>query len=326
MIGLSTGIEWRIDPDPADWDSALAALGGHPLQSALWGNARRHVDGICDHRLMALRAGSPLYMIRFEERRVPLLGRVAWAPRGPTEEAPGGADEIPAAVRASLKGSGIALLITDPWRRADREGMQPTTQRSLPRTIWIDVGGGKEQVWNSLDSRFRQGFRRGQRSGLTVKTTRSPQDIKEFFALCDDISQVKGFRLPASLALMQHLLRQAPTSDIECQLFVARHDDQLAAGVFIIRCGRSTHFFWGGTDRESSKERAGEAVHWAAIKWAIECGCRIHDLEGIDPEGNPGVYAFKKKMGGAEITLAGKNYYSLDHRGRLLAWLDASFR
>ena len=78
--GLPTEIEWRKDPDPADWDSALARLGGHPLQSALWGTARKAIDGFQESRWMALKGGAPVYLIRYEERPVPALGKIAWVP------------------------------------------------------------------------------------------------------------------------------------------------------------------------------------------------------------------------------------------------------
>jgi lipid II:glycine glycyltransferase (peptidoglycan interpeptide bridge formation enzyme) len=86
------------------------------------------------------------------------------------------------------------------------------------------------------------------------------------------------------------------------------------------------HQIWGAMDRELRQERVGEAVQWAAMNWAFERGCTRYDLEGIDPAGNPSVYAFKKRLGGNETTLAGKEYYPLGFRGRLLAWIDYGFR
>jgi lipid II:glycine glycyltransferase (peptidoglycan interpeptide bridge formation enzyme) len=46
-------------------------------------------------------------------------------------------------------------------------------------------------------------------------------------------------------------------------------------------------------------------LQWAAIQKAKALGCQWYDLGGIDPEGNPGVYNFKKRMGGKEIILPG---------------------
>jgi lipid II:glycine glycyltransferase (peptidoglycan interpeptide bridge formation enzyme) len=66
----------------------------------------------------------------------------------------------------------------------------------------------------------------------------------------------------------------------------------------------------------------GEALHWSIIDWAIEKGLSLYDLEGIDRKRNPGTFAFKKKMGGREVILAGKNYHSLSGLGRAVAVID----
>jgi hypothetical protein len=316
-------IEWRQDPDAETWDAALANLGGHPLQSALWGDARRAVDGIRDQRWMALRAGNPVWMVRLEERVIPFLGRVAWAPRGPTGQPFARGDQLPDPVSEALKGAGIVLAITDPWQKLTEDANGRGRPGCRPQTIWIDVGAGRDQVWNGLNKRFRQAIRRGQRPGNVTETATSAQDVARFFGLCEAISHVKGFRLPGSLPLMLRLLQQQGACDVEARLFVTRRSGRVSAGVFIIRCGRSTHFFWGGTDREHSKEGVGETAHWAAIEWSLANRCRVHDLEGIDPKRNPGVHFFKRKMGGAEVTLGGRQYHPLSRRGQLVAWLDA---
>jgi hypothetical protein len=60
----------------------LAALDGHPLQSAAWGDARRAVEGIEELRLAAFIGDEPVLLARVELR--PVLGeRGGWVPRGP---------------------------------------------------------------------------------------------------------------------------------------------------------------------------------------------------------------------------------------------------
>ena len=81
----SLKLHWRNNIPSSEWDSALASLGGHPLQSALWGNAKFHVEGISDERWIAFRGVTPVWMVRVEKRQIPLIGTVGWAPRGPAE-------------------------------------------------------------------------------------------------------------------------------------------------------------------------------------------------------------------------------------------------
>src|SRR5262249_55174154 len=81
-------ILWREEKDRVAWDRELARLGGHPVQSALWGDARRAAEGIEDHRFVAERHSATLLMARMEFRRIPLVGgRVGWIPRGPAGNA-----------------------------------------------------------------------------------------------------------------------------------------------------------------------------------------------------------------------------------------------
>ena len=185
-------IEWHENVHPAEWDSAVAALRGHPLQSALWGSARRAADGIQDHRWMAMRQGQPIWMVRIEERRVPGLGCIAWAPKGPTGDLPGSTECLPPALTERLKGLGSTLLVTDPWKDVSTETADLANRSALPKTIWIDMGAGRDFVWNNLEKQWRYGVRRAERLGVVVETTRSISDIENFYALCTNISQSQG--------------------------------------------------------------------------------------------------------------------------------------
>ena len=324
MVGGDGAIEWRSDVAPPIWDAALATLGGHPLQSALWGEARRAADGIRDHRLMALRDGQPVWMIRYEERHVGPLGCIAWAPRGPTTLLPPGTDgSVAAPLAARLKRSGICLLITDKWCRAAATEVG-SRARPKPRTFWVDLAQGRNAVWQRLDKQWRYGVGKARRSGVTVVRTGSEADLRAFFALCVEVSRLKGFRLPGSLLLMRSLLAPDRQGAVEAQMFLARYQDRVGAGAFVLRCGRSVHYMWGGMDRMFARERVGEAVHWSIIEWALENGCTVYDLEGFDDYQNPGTYAFKKKMGGEPVTLVGREYRPLSIKGALVARLDAS--
>ena len=242
-------IEWLQNPDAADWDTELANLGGHPLQSALWGKARRAVDGINDQRWMALQGGKPIWMIRFEERRVPMLGGIAWAPRGPARQLLEQDHALLEPLRETLVKRGMMLVITDPWQRTADNTNVYREAGWRPRTIWIDVSAGRDHVWNGLHKRFKQSIRRSQRAGVTIESATLAEDVERFFALCTEISNFKGFKLPGSLPLMLWLLENGRSGSVESRLFIARRTGRLSAGVFLLRCGKSTHFFWGGTLR-----------------------------------------------------------------------------
>lgn len=54
------------------------------------------------------------------------------------------------------------------------------------------------------------------------------------------------------------------------------------------------------------------------IQVAKEMGCRWYDFGGVVPEKNPGVYRFKKRMGGEDVTVPGPFEYYPDGFRRML--------
>lgn len=307
---------WETDMPSSAWDQALAGLGGHPLQSALWGDARSAVDGISDQRWMAVDSGgSPLLMARIESRPVRAVGKVAWIPRGPVSAKRIPAQSIHREFLDRLREAGYLLCVDDAypvraWCADAGSPLLPT-----PRTILIDLTIGKEALMANLQSQWRAGVRTAERAGVRIDRARNAEDIAKFYAMCAALSEKKGFALPGSEALMRVLCSVGPGQDSEAVLFLARYRNQIAAGAIVIRCGSSVHYMWGASDRSYARQRPGEAVQWGVIEWALEQGCRTYELEGVAPETNPGVYEFKRKMGGKEVELPGKRAYSLGLRG-----------
>ena len=307
------------DLSSAEWDRALVDVGGHPWQSAHWGDARREVDGIVDHRWLLRNGREIVQMLRFEERRIPGLGKVAWIPRGPTATGETAVSPVLSPpLRDCLKRQGFILAVTNPWRRA------PANKADVPDprcalTMWLDLTLGKDQLWCNLSQQWRRNVGLARRENVVVETTRDPELIAEYFELCSRISQMKQFELRTSPKLIQRLVSRQTVDAVEARLFLARCDNRVAAGALAFRCGNSIHYFGGASDRAFTRQRPGEAVHWGVVEWGLGLGCRRYDLEGIDPLGNPGTYSFKKKMGGEEVALMRRQVQPLDLKGQILA-------
>lgn len=316
-------LAWEKDPSPEAWNRALAQLGGHPLQSYLWGDARRTVDGIAQHRWLARHAGEPVWMIRVEERGV--LGcKIAWAPRGPTGRTAQMSLSVPTGFEERLKAEGFSLLVCDPWVNiGDDPALRPADAVwPRPQTIWLDLSVGRDVLFKKCHTQMRKGVRRAARAGVRVETTADPQQIREFVALCGSISKKKGFALRMTSGLIEFLLRQAGNEkDVQAVQFVAVKDGKIGSGLLVLRVGENVHQIYGGTDRDMRQDRVGEACQWGVIEWAIERGCTHYDLEGIDPVNNPTVYEFKKRLGGKEVTLCGHVHYPLTVSARAMARL-----
>jgi hypothetical protein len=304
--------------DSAEWDALIAAAGSHPLQSALWGDARREADGIVDLRLARSNPGGTATLVRMELRSIPLLGgRVGWIPRGPAGT---NIDKSLLVHIGEANGRMPFVVVTDSWREGATD--VPSEPTGAPETIWVDLAPGKAELWGNLDKRVRYAIQRARKAKVVFERSRAPQDRDDFFALLEKISGSKGFDLPISKGLVDRLLSASEETPVAAHLFVARIEGSLAAAALMLKCGTSIHYLAGGTDRRFAKEQVGEALQWTTIEWAIDNGATLYDMEGIDRAQNPGTYAFKKKMGGREVALLGKQYYAPSLTGRALVALD----
>ncbi len=305
----SSSIEWKSNFSPNEWDTLLAEIGGHPLQSALWGNARKEIEGIEDQRWAACQNGKPIGLIRFELRGVGPIKKVAWIPQGPANPH---WKEIEQAFFAQLKDSGFMICVTMAWERLNADN-------AARHTIWIDLSVGKENLWSNLDKQWRYGVRSAEKRNVHVECTVLEQSVTEFFSLCQQISDTKKFSLKGSVDFLLYLLKNGTHTGVKAFLFVAKVSGEICGGAYILRSGENLHYMWGGVDRNYSKERVGELLQWKVIEWGCNHGCKLYDLEGIDEINNPGVAAFKKKMGGEIIGLPGREIFPLSYSGKLLA-------
>ena len=290
----------------------MARMDAHPLQSALWGNARHKVDGIPQLQLAChVDSGVVSGLARIEIRTAPFVGKIAWVPKGPVLPANHESTAI-AALCAELKRRGFIACITNRYVVSDSE------KPGQPRTIWLDLTQGLDALSQALDSQWRYGARRALREGVAVRVTTDSTDVSAFYALCNALSETKGFSLPGSEALMQELIRSSsPTAAVGMTLYVSEVDGVIAGGALVAKSGRHLHYFWGASDRRFSKYRVSEAVQWQVIQDGVALGMTRYDLEGIHPKGNQGVSEFKRKMGGRKVTMQGMEATPLSWVGRV---------
>jgi lipid II:glycine glycyltransferase (peptidoglycan interpeptide bridge formation enzyme) len=66
--------------------------------------------------------------------------------------------------------------------------------------------------------------------------------------------------------------------------------------------GDSGIYLLGATSDDGLNARGAYLLQWTMIQWLKENGFKWYDLGGIDPQGNPGVYSFKKGLSGADMS------------------------
>lgn len=313
---------WIKDPAPEVWDEALARLGGHPLQSTAWGEARRIADTIPDVRLMALSEGQPIWLMRYEIRRIAPFIAMAWAPRGPISSTLSHGHAWPPGLVDHLKASGVCCAVAEPQVVLDAQHKVHARART---TIWVDLTPSEDDLFAKTDKKWRNAVRRAEKDGLRIFETTRTEDIDAAFDLMALTADTKQFRLPLRRSMLHALIARS-NDHVRSSLYLALKGEDLISMAFTMSCGRSTHYIAGATRRNTPVIGAAEALQWHIMRSARASDATRYDLEGIDETANPGTAAFKKKMGGEIVRFAEPISVSAGPIGALTTGLFRCYR
>ncbi len=302
--------------DAAHWDALVAAHGGGPLQTALWGDARAASDGTASERLILARDATPALFARVEVRRHPLAGKIAWIPQGPVYVDPGLAFDASVELKARLRRRGYHVCFENPCPVAPpRYGEQGQAVGEAATTSIVDLTPGEAALWTRLGPDFRNQVRAAQRHGCEVRANLDEATVARFVAECERHSAARGYRHQGDLALVRRLLQSADDAPVRARLFCASREGQFGGGILVMVVGATMQLMQSATVR--GKRSPTRLLHWEAMRSAIAAGVARYDLGGVDSATNAGVAAFKRELRGTIVTLPPIRGSALDLRGRV---------
>jgi lipid II:glycine glycyltransferase (peptidoglycan interpeptide bridge formation enzyme) len=310
-----------FDDRPA-WDAFVrASPHGHLFQTWAWGDLQ---DGLGGRPVRIAAAGAQglsgcLQMLVFESTS----RTFAYVPRGPVADP---ADtrivgQLIDAARGQAAAAGCTLLRVEPqWayddavaRAFDARGFARARQFIMPRrTLLVDLPPALDDVWAGFRSNTRNRIRLATKLGVEVRIGRA-EDMSVFVGLFEETVARHGLRR-ASTGTFDLAWRHFGARD-EMRLFLARHDGVDLSGIVVFIGGPTATYLWGGSAGSESARRLNpnQLLHWTAMQWAHERGCRTYDLFGIpdhDAEtleaeygrqtgGMWNLYRFKRGFGGS---------------------------
>ena len=307
---------WKIiENEPSEvWDERLATFGGHPLQSALWGDARAKAEGNPHERLLVEHDGRTVLQARIEARHHKLAGKIAWIPQGPLYLYSEIAFAAHLQLKAALKARGYQVYFEDP-----RDPIPPRYREhgvcigGPSQTIIVDLSVGPEALWRELSANWRNEIRGALKKGICVREVDDDESISRFVAVCAALGKTKGFRFQGSAELVSHLLRERNSPQVTAKLYAASLAGEFLGGLFVFIVGASMQNIWNVVVRSGGGSN--RLLQWTAMKAASDAKVTRYDLGGIDPIVNPGVYKFKRALTGPVVTFPPIRGAALSLRG-----------
>ena len=317
-----------LGPDRRAEFDACVTVARQPefLQTWGWGDLK-NATGWRAHRLLVPGPdGAWLGACSVLERRLPGLGPLLYAPRGPIVDWDDAA-AVPAVLTAlglfARSRRAIALKL-DPgvpavhagcaealgrhgWRRLSAgpsfESVQPRFHMQLPLQ-----GRTEDDLLAGMHPKTRYNIRLAERRGVRVRAG-GAADIDPFYAVLEETARRDRF-LVRGRPYFAAMWRTCLAAGLGW-LLLAEADGQLLAGAIIFRLGNTAWYLYGASANHRRELMPAYAVQWEAIRRARAAGCTLYDFRGVSgdlDEANPlyGLYRFKRGFGAELVEFVGE--------------------
>jgi hypothetical protein len=275
---------------------------------------------------MVLRKGSePVAAAQARLLRLPWIkagiAYVLWGPMWRRKGTGGDVEVFRQAVRAlrselSTK-RGLALrlnllafmgLDNDLCRILAEEGYHPYQEASNRRTLIMDLKASIEDLRAGQHPMWRNHLNRAERKGLELEFGEKESMFDEIAPIYREMANRKGLAFLNDIEHLKKVQKDLPAS-IKLKVILCRQEGLVCAGGIFSVIGSTGLYLTGATADRGMKTYGSYMVHWSFIKWLKQNGFLYYDLNGINPEINPGTYQFKRQLAGKsgmEVEMLGK--------------------
>lgn len=227
--------------------------------------------------------------VAFMEQSIPLLGKVWYAPKGPSTTSLDDLRDIIAELIPFAKSQGVFTIKIEPELPHETDMAQLVTDYGLIKTkpiqynyatVLVDLSPSLDDILMSFNQKGRHALRRAERDGVTVEAVELTDDnIQAMYQLLHETAVGSGFAIRPPEYYHSFYRRYGDNG----QLFLARFDGQVVAGAFAMVQGQKSMYKDGASVRNRPAYGASHLLQWHVIQWAKAKGSLEHDLAGAPP-------------------------------------------
>ncbi len=178
--------------------------------------------------------------------------------------------------------------------------LEPLVADNIYRTFVLDLGPALEELRKSLDRKWRNMLSRAEGNNLKVLAGNGSEEYKTFCQIYKNMRKRKEFDTTVDVEEFGRIQKDLAEPH-RMQVLICEDSGIPVAGLVASAMGDSAIYLLGATSDEGLNSKGAYLLQWVLIRWLKEKGVRWYDLGGIDPEGNPGVYHFKRGLSGLDV-------------------------
>lgn len=230
---------------------------------------------------------SDMCAIAIIEKRIPLLGKIWYAPKGPNVESSAQLKDLLAELTPFAKANGVFSLKIEPELDHTTDMSDLGLIKTKPiqynyATVLVDLRPSLDDIMKHLNQKGRHAIHRAERDGVTIERVKaSDENCDVMYSLFLATAAGAGFAIRPPEYYKEFYRRYEEAGN--GQLFFAYHENRVIAGAFAMTLGAKSMYKDGTSIRERTTYGASHLLQWEVIKWAKENGSLEHDLAGVPP-------------------------------------------
>lgn len=177
------------------------------------------------------------------------------------------------------------------------EGFEYYDDNKSHRTLIIDLAPPLEEIRAALDQKWRNCLNRAERNNLEIVSGTEDYLFDEIEKIYNEMASRKGLEDISDIEYLKKVQRDLPT-EFKLRVSLCRLDGQVCAGAIFSAIGATAVYLVGATSNAGMKSNGSYLIQWSFLKWLKESGFLSYNLNGINPELNPGTYHFKRGLAG----------------------------
>ena len=202
----------------------------------------------------------------------------------------------------AFEGSSRAAVMESVFTSFKRE---PHAPDNIYRTLVVDLSPSVEDLRKKLDKKWRNQLAAAEKNNLTITWGREAEGCDDhyrtFCLIYNQMRKRKTFETTVDVEEFGRIQQDLPAAH-RMHVLICKDNGVPVAGLVASAMGDSAIYLLGATSDDGLRSKGAYLLQWTLIKWLKENGFKWYDLGGIDPQGNPGVYHFKRGLSGSDVT------------------------
>ena len=178
---------------------------------------------------------------------------------------------------------------------------EPLTPANLYRTLVLNLALPIEQLRRNLDPKWRNKLTQSEKKGLQVVAGSGTDEYRTFCRMYVQMRERKSFGTTVDIEEFKRIQEDLPENH-RMRILICEQHGVPVAGLVASAMGDSAIYLLGATSNDGLNAKGAYLLQWTLIQWLQENGFKWYELGGVDPEGNPGVYSFKRGLSGADVS------------------------